>query len=50
MTTYRLMAEKIADYVCQKEGIHEKCTTADIPLPGGDHKIAFEEFREINCT
>ena len=33
LTTYRLMAEKTADFVCEKLGIHRPCQTRDIPLP-----------------
>ncbi|MCG8636998.1 MAG: anaerobic glycerol-3-phosphate dehydrogenase subunit A [Desulfobacterales bacterium] len=33
LTTYRLMAEKTADLVCEKLGIHEPCKTRDLPLP-----------------
>lgn len=31
-TTYRLMAERMADQVCKKLGNHEKCRTAEEPL------------------
>ncbi|MDU1890163.1 MAG: anaerobic glycerol-3-phosphate dehydrogenase subunit A [Dysgonomonas sp.] len=34
LMTYRLMAEQTTDLVCNKLGISEKCTTADIQLPG----------------
>ncbi len=31
-TTYRLMAERITDQICEKLSIHEKCRTAEEPL------------------
>jgi len=45
ITTYRLMAEQISNYVCQKLGYHAKCTTAETPLPGGDRKVPINEFK-----
>lgn len=33
LSTYRLMAEKASDMVCQKLGVNRKCQTKDIPLP-----------------
>ncbi len=33
LTTYRLMAEKTADLVCEKLGVDEPCRTRDLPLP-----------------
>lgn len=33
LSTYRLMAEKTSDVVCQKHGVTEKCRTRDILLP-----------------
>jgi glycerol-3-phosphate dehydrogenase len=46
MTTYRLMAEKIADFVCEKLGYHAKCNTAEEPLPGGERYVPIEDFRK----
>jgi glycerol-3-phosphate dehydrogenase len=37
LTTYRLMAEQTADVVCAKAGAPVPCSTADEPLPGGEH-------------
>jgi glycerol-3-phosphate dehydrogenase len=31
-TTMRLMAEKTADLVCQKLGMHVSCSTAEVPI------------------
>ena len=33
LSTYRLMAEKTSDIVCQKQGKAIKCQTKDVPLP-----------------
>ena len=33
-TTYRLMAERVADLVCARLGVATPCTTAETPLPG----------------
>jgi len=41
LTTYRLMAQDTADAVCRKAGVDAACTTADEPLPGGDHGQRF---------
>ena len=35
-TTYRLMAEEIADHVCEKLGVDAPCRTAEAPLPGSE--------------
>ncbi len=34
LTTYRLMAEKVVDLVCNRLGLNVPCRTAEIPLPG----------------
>lgn len=34
LTTYRLMAEKTADLVCERLGVNEECRTHITPLPG----------------
>jgi glycerol-3-phosphate dehydrogenase len=36
LTTYRLMAEAVADHVCGKLGVDEPCRTAEESLPGAD--------------
>jgi glycerol-3-phosphate dehydrogenase len=39
-TTYRLMAERVADHVCEILGVSADCRTADVPLPGsGDAAV-----------
>ena len=35
-TTYRLMAEKISNHVCEKLGVTAECRTAEEPLPGSE--------------
>ena len=48
LTTYRMMAEDIADHVCGKLGVRASCRTADEPLPGsediGDLHAVMDEF------
>ena len=36
LTTYRLMAEAVADSVCERLGVDEPCRTAEEPLPADD--------------
>jgi glycerol-3-phosphate dehydrogenase len=36
LTTYRMMAEDIADHVCGRLGVDAECRTADVPLPGSE--------------
>ena len=36
LTTYRRMAEAVADHVCERLGVTAACETADRPLPGAD--------------
>lgn len=38
--TYRLMAEKASDLVCEKLGLKKECTTHQLPLPGSETKIS----------
>jgi glycerol-3-phosphate dehydrogenase len=37
LTTYRLMAEDTVDAVCRRLGVSTAATTAEEPLPGGEH-------------
>jgi len=37
LVTYRLMAEAVADRVCDKLGVRADCTTAEVPLPGSEN-------------
>jgi glycerol-3-phosphate dehydrogenase len=41
-TTYRLMAEEVADHVCARLGIDARCRTADRPLPGSENPGALD--------
>ncbi len=43
LTTYRLMAEKISDHICDKLGHSASCDTADVPLPGSENLEALED-------
>ena len=43
LTTYRMMAETIADHVCETLGVRAKCTTAEEPLPGSEDLSVLEE-------
>ncbi len=47
MTTYRLMAERVSDLVCQKLSIREKCQTDTIVLPGGERKVSMMEIQDL---
>lgn len=40
LTTHRLMAEAVADRVCEALGVAAPCRTADEPLPGVDDEAA----------
>ncbi|ELZ04556.1 anaerobic glycerol-3-phosphate dehydrogenase subunit GlpA [Natrialba aegyptia] len=42
-TTYRAMAEEIADHVCAKLGVDARCVTAEEPLPGSEDIAVLEE-------
>ena len=42
-TTYRMMAEDVADHVCETFGVDADCRTADVPLPGSE---AFDVLRD----
>jgi glycerol-3-phosphate dehydrogenase len=48
LTTYRLMAEAVADHVCGELGVEAESDTASVPLPGserpGDLDAAMERF------
>jgi glycerol-3-phosphate dehydrogenase len=42
LTTYRLMAERVADHVCGKLGVSATCRTAETPLPGSEDASVLE--------
>ncbi|MBD3214646.1 MAG: FAD-dependent oxidoreductase, partial [Candidatus Lokiarchaeota archaeon] len=46
LTTYRLMAEKTADLICEKLDYEAKCQTAQKSLPGGEQKITQKVFEQ----
>lgn len=46
LTTYRLMAEKISNIICEKLYYEGNCQTDEKTLPGGEKKITKELFQE----
>jgi glycerol-3-phosphate dehydrogenase len=42
-TTYRMMAEAVADHVCDRLGVDADCETADRPLPGSEESAVLAE-------
>jgi len=44
LTTYRLMADAVADRVCGTLGVEEPCRTAEEPLPGVDSADRLDEL------
>lgn len=45
-TTYRMMAERIADHVCAQFGITTECRTAAEPLPGSEDFTVLQDHME----
>ncbi|TYT61978.1 anaerobic glycerol-3-phosphate dehydrogenase subunit GlpA [Natrialba swarupiae] len=43
LTTYRAMAEEIADHVCAELGVDATCATAEEPLPGSENLERLED-------
>jgi len=43
LVTYRLMAEKTSDFVCQKMGINVSCSTHMRPLPGAGERVGLKD-------
>ncbi|NIC00140.1 anaerobic glycerol-3-phosphate dehydrogenase subunit GlpA [Halobacterium sp. R2-5] len=43
-TTYRLMAEDVADHVCETFGVDADCRTADVPLPGSEEVSVLRDY------
>jgi glycerol-3-phosphate dehydrogenase len=46
LTTYRLMAEAVADHVCERLGIRASCATADVPLPGSEDFSVLRDYMD----
>ncbi|MFO7795876.1 MAG: anaerobic glycerol-3-phosphate dehydrogenase subunit A [Promethearchaeati archaeon] len=46
LTTYRLMAEKTADMICEKLDFEAECQTMEKPLPGGEQIISKKIFQD----
>ncbi|QLH83630.1 anaerobic glycerol-3-phosphate dehydrogenase subunit GlpA [Halosimplex pelagicum] len=45
-TTYRMMAEKIVDHVCDRFGVDAACRTADVPLPGSEDFTVLRDYMD----
>ena len=46
LTTYRLMAERIADHVCDRLGVDAECRTAEEPLPGSEEFSVLRDWMD----
>ncbi|MDS0298851.1 anaerobic glycerol-3-phosphate dehydrogenase subunit GlpA [Halogeometricum sp. S1BR25-6] len=46
LTTYRMMAEKISNHVCEKLGVEATCRTAEEPLPGSSDFSVLREWMD----
>ncbi len=46
LTTYRMMAEAVADHVCARFGVRADCRTADEPLPGSEDFSVLREHMD----
>jgi glycerol-3-phosphate dehydrogenase len=47
-TTYRMMAESVADHLCERFGVDADCRTAEVPLPGSeDHQVLRDYMDEF---
>jgi glycerol-3-phosphate dehydrogenase len=45
-TTYRLMAEAVADHVCDELGVSAECRTAEVPLPGSEDFSVLRDYMD----
>lgn len=50
LTTYRLMAEAVADRLCADLGVQTGCTTADQKLPGAANPAQLDELVATYCA
>ena len=51
LTTYRLMAERVADRVCERFGVDADCETDTTPLPGSeDFSVLRDYMAEFGLT
>ena len=46
LTTYRLMAERVSDHVCDRLGVRETCSTASEPLPGSEEFSVLRDYMD----
>jgi len=45
-TTYRMMAEAVADHVCDRFGVRTDCRTADVALPGSEDFDVLRDYMD----
>ncbi|MFB6270468.1 MAG: (2Fe-2S)-binding protein, partial [Halobacterium sp.] len=45
-TTYRMMAEDVADHICERFGVDADCRTADVPLPGSEDFDVLRDYMD----
>ncbi len=45
-TTYRMMAESVADHVCERFDVDADCRTADVPLPGSEEFSVLRDYMD----
>ncbi|MFB6160320.1 MAG: anaerobic glycerol-3-phosphate dehydrogenase subunit GlpA [Haloferacaceae archaeon] len=46
LTTYRLMAERVTDHVCDRLGVDAACATAETPLPGSEEFAVLRDYMD----
>jgi glycerol-3-phosphate dehydrogenase len=46
LTTYRMMAERLSDHVCERLGVKATCRTADEPLPGSEEFTVLRDYMD----
>jgi len=46
LTTYRMMAERLSDHVCERLGVDATCRTADEPLPGSEEFSVLRDYMD----
>jgi glycerol-3-phosphate dehydrogenase len=46
LAAYRLMSEEMTDAICGRLGNHARCTTHEVPFPGGDGDASLPELAQ----
>ena len=46
LTTYRMMAERIADHLCDRFDVDAECRTAEVPLPGSEDFSLLRDYMD----